>query len=117
MNIALPSKPVYSKRTLSFSLYNQTLHHSLSTNVVLLDYIILVRDRNLQGVWTITSQPLCCYQSQVLVAVRGPMTAISGRRFATDADVNQAVTYRLRTLDTDFFNVGMQALVSGWDKC
>ena len=34
-----------------------------------------------------------------------------GKKFATDADVKQAVT-SLQTFDTDFFYIGMQALVT-----
>lgn len=72
----------------------------------------------LQGGWrTITSQLQCHYQSQVQVAVGGPLTAISGKRFATDPDVKQAIAYHLQKLDTDFFCVRLQVLVSGWVKC
>ena len=40
----------------------------------------------------------------------------AGKKFATDADVKQAVTW-LQTFDTDFFYIGMQALVPRWCKC
>ena len=42
---------------------------------------------------------------------------LAGKHFATDADVKQAVTYWLPTLDTDFLHTGIQVLMSWWDKC
>ena len=39
------------------------------------------------------------------------------KRFATDANVKQAVTSQLQTLNTYFFCTGIQALVSQWDEC
>jgi hypothetical protein len=41
---------------------------------------------------------------------------LAGKEFVTDADVNQAVTSTPQTLDTDFFNAGINFMVSGWDK-
>ena len=41
---------------------------------------------------------------------------LADKRFATDADVKQAVTSWLHTLDTNFFRVWIQALVPRWDK-
>jgi hypothetical protein len=41
---------------------------------------------------------------------------VAGRRFATDADMTEAVTSWLQTLDTDFFCVRIQFLVSQWDR-
>jgi hypothetical protein len=40
----------------------------------------------------------------------------AGKKFATDADVKQAVTW-LQTFDTDFFYIVIQALVPRWGKC
>jgi hypothetical protein len=43
---------------------------------------------------------------------------LAGKRFATDADVKQAVTSWLQTLDTSLFFNGIQVfLVPRWDKC
>jgi hypothetical protein len=39
---------------------------------------------------------------------------LAGRRFATDADVKQAVTSWQQTLDINFFYAGIQAVVSWW---
>ena len=36
---------------------------------------------------------------------------------ATDADVKEAVTSWLQTLDNDFFHIAIQALVPRWDRC
>jgi hypothetical protein len=41
----------------------------------------------------------------------------SAKRFATDSDVKQAVTSCLQTPYTDFFYVGIQAMMSLWYKC
>jgi hypothetical protein len=41
---------------------------------------------------------------------------LDGKRFATDADIKQAVTSCLQTLDTDFFCAAIQALMPQWDK-
>ena len=38
------------------------------------------------------------------------------KTFATDADVKQAVTSRLQIIDINFFQTGLQALVSWWQK-
>jgi len=38
-------------------------------------------------------------------------------QFATDADVQQALTFWLQTLDTGFVCNGIQVLVPWWDKC
>ena len=43
----------------------------------------------------------------------GPKKLLSGRRFATNGEAQQAVIYRLLELDTDFYYVGIEALVSG----
>jgi hypothetical protein len=42
---------------------------------------------------------------------------VDERRFATDGEVQQAVMSWLQALDTDFFYVGIDALVYRWDKC
>jgi hypothetical protein len=42
---------------------------------------------------------------------------VGGKRFATDADVNQAVTSWLQTLDTNSFHVGIQTFVPRTDEC
>jgi hypothetical protein len=42
---------------------------------------------------------------------------LGGRRFATDAEVQQAVMSWLQALDTDFCYAGIDALVYRWDKC
>jgi hypothetical protein len=48
----------------------------------------------------------------------GPLKKhLSGRRFATDGEVWQAVMSWLQVLDTDFFYAGIDALVYRWDKC
>lgn len=39
---------------------------------------------------------------------------MTGKRFATDTDVKQAVTFSLQTLDSGFFCALIQALVPGW---
>jgi hypothetical protein len=39
------------------------------------------------------------------------------KRLATDADVKEAVTSWLQTLDNDFFHIVIQALVPRWDRC
>jgi hypothetical protein len=42
----------------------------------------------------------------------GPLKEhLTGKRLATDTDMKQAVTSWLQTLDTDFFCMGIQALV------
>jgi hypothetical protein len=41
---------------------------------------------------------------------------MAGKKFATDVDVQQAVTSCLQTLDTDFFCTGTQAMVPQQDK-
>ena len=47
----------------------------------------------------------------------GPLKKhLAGKRFATDADVKQAVTSWLSILNTYFFYTGIQALVSLWDR-
>ena len=40
-----------------------------------------------------------------------PEKHLTGKRFETDADVKQGVTSLLETFETDFFYVGMQALL------
>ena len=46
-----------------------------------------------------------------------PLTLhLTGKGFATDDDVKQAVTSRLQEHDTDFFHATTQALVPRWDK-
>jgi hypothetical protein len=42
---------------------------------------------------------------------------LAGKHFATDADVKQAVTYWLQTLDTDVLHAEIQVLMLRWDKC
>jgi hypothetical protein len=42
---------------------------------------------------------------------------LANKRFQTDADVKQAATSRLQTIDIDFFEAGIQALMSLWYKC
>jgi hypothetical protein len=42
---------------------------------------------------------------------------LSGNRLSTDADVKQAVSYWLQTIDTDFFHAGILSMVSWWKKC
>jgi hypothetical protein len=42
---------------------------------------------------------------------------VAGKQFATDADVKQAATFSLESLDTDFFYAAMQSLVPRWDRC
>jgi hypothetical protein len=42
---------------------------------------------------------------------------LDGKGFATDADVQQAVSSRLLTLDTDFFYAGIKELVSRLEQC
>jgi hypothetical protein len=42
---------------------------------------------------------------------------LASRRFATDADIMQAVTSWLQALDTAFLYCGTQALVPLWNKC
>jgi hypothetical protein len=39
------------------------------------------------------------------------------KRPATDADVKQAATSLLQTLGSDFFLIGIQALVPMWERC
>jgi hypothetical protein len=39
---------------------------------------------------------------------------LTGKHFATDTDVKQAITSSLQTLDTDFFYALVQALVPWW---
>ena len=47
----------------------------------------------------------------------GPLkTQLAAKLFATDANLNQAVTSCLKILDTNFFYVGIQALMPRWDK-
>lgn len=47
----------------------------------------------------------------------GPLkNYLAGKRFATDADVKQAVTCCLQTLDTDLFYAVTQTLVLRWGK-
>jgi len=42
---------------------------------------------------------------------------LAGKRFATHADMEQAVSSCLQTPDTDFFCEEIKALVPQWDKC
>jgi hypothetical protein len=42
---------------------------------------------------------------------------MSGSRLEKDAEMKQAVTFWLQTLDTDFFHASTKALVSQWQKC
>ena len=42
---------------------------------------------------------------------------LAGKQFATDADVKQAVTSCLQTLETDFLYAEINALVQCWDTC
>ena len=42
---------------------------------------------------------------------------LAGKRFATDADVRKTITSCLQTLDTGFFNSGIQNLVPRRGKC
>ena len=41
---------------------------------------------------------------------------LTGKRFATDAEVHKAVTSWLQTRDNDFFYAGIKALVPRWEK-
>jgi len=42
---------------------------------------------------------------------------MTGKKFAIDAKMKQAVTSSLETRDTNFFCARIQALVARWDKC
>jgi hypothetical protein len=42
---------------------------------------------------------------------------LGGRRFATDGEVQQAITSWLQAIDNDIFYAGTDALVYWWDKC
>lgn len=47
----------------------------------------------------------------------GPLkTQLAAKLFATDANLNQAVTSWLKILDTNFFYVGIHALMPRWEK-
>jgi hypothetical protein len=39
------------------------------------------------------------------------------KRLSTDAEVKQAATSLLQTLDNYFFIIGIQALVPMWERC
>jgi hypothetical protein len=54
----------------------------------------------------------------VISTIFGPLKKhLAGKRFATDADVKQAVISWLQTRYTDFLYIKVQALVPGCDKC
>lgn len=51
---------------------------------------------------------------RLLILVTKPLT---GKQFATEADVKQVVTSWLQIYDTHFFYTGTQVLVPQWDNC